>query len=303
MTETDDQPEARPAAPEPRQRMERTLAQIRQEGWKAALIYAVVDGVAVFLLVNFLIAVLDPSWVPASLPLPPAVVTALPSAWTLTSLPGSALLGAMAGLGWFNFELLVRIRRPLVEQFEAANPQIAERLRTARDAVAKGAETRMALRLYDDVLDRLRETSSLALVDLRRIGATVAVIVLVSGVTMQVAVFDVTLGEQPTAEQGNTTVNATDDVEFDGLRDGNAVLGDSEAVSEGDEDMTAQVESTGGDRELQERDQFPSAGGAGGTDRGGIDSQQSGFAQPDEIEDAALIREYNTRIRQHQEEE
>jgi len=272
---------------ETRERMEAALRQIRREGWKAAVVYATVDAAAVFLATSLLLSVFEPAWVPGRLPLPAVVGGSV-------AVPGSAQVAVLVGLVAFGLELWLRVRRPLVERFEAGNPTVAEALRTARDAVAGDDGSRMATRLYRDVLDRLRDTTSLALLDFRRVGATVVLVLALSVATTQLAVHDVGPTEEPASERIEVDQNETE--EYTGLRDGEDVLGDPEDVSAGDEELTARIDSTGGDRDVDGGSQFPSAGGDGG-DGGGIDSQQAGFARPDEIEDADLVREYNTRIR------
>jgi len=276
--EDDDSPE----------RMADALAEIRREGWKAAFVPALVEAVAALLLVNLAVALVEPGWLPARIALSAGV-----------GVPGSVVPAVVVGLVALVVGTWLRVRRPLVEQFEAANPSVAEALRTARDATADATDTRMARRLYASVLDQLRETSSLGLIDLRRVGATLAVVVVVSLATVQVAVFDVTLAGGQAGTDGPTTV---EDANFTGLEDSDQVLGDRENVSAGDENLTARVDSTGGDRDVENGEQFPSSPGTGAGSDGGTDSQQAGFAPAEEIEDAELVRKYNSRIREETEE-
>jgi hypothetical protein len=284
-----------------RQRMERALGQVRREGWKAACIVAVVDAVALFLAANLVLSVADMAWVPSPVSLPSPVsgpVGGLFGRPGQVAVPGTVLVAAGVGLFGFVAGIWLRVREPMVERFEAVNPPVAESLRTARDAVADGSDSRMATRLYADVLDDLRETSSLGLVDLRRVAVTLVVVVAMSAATTQVAVYDLTLdgGDATTAEE---TVG-NESVEFSGLRDGAAVLGDPEDVSAGDENLSARVESTGGNQGIEKREEFPETGGGAGGG-GGDGSQQAGFAQPEQIEEAELIREYNIQIRESEE--
>jgi hypothetical protein len=273
---------------EVRERIEAALTEVRREGLKAAVIYAVVDGVALFLLVNFVLVLLDPGILPTRVALPGSEL----------ALPGSALVGAAVGVAGGGGELWWRSRQSIVEQFEAVNPPVAESLRTARDAVAADANSRMAVRLYEDVLSGLRESSSVALVAWKRVGATLAVAVVVSLVTLQVAATP-TAVFGPTVADNETREGAVQS--YTGLKDGDDVLGAPEVVSNGSETRTARVESSGGGRELDDEEQFPGdvgAGGGGGGSDGSVDSQQAGFAAPDRVEDADLVREYNERIRE-----
>ncbi|MFC6862970.1 hypothetical protein ACFQGE_05785 [Halomicroarcula sp. GCM10025817] len=284
------------------ERMRAALRAVRLEAWKAAIVYAVVDAVALFLVANLLVAAFDPAAIPAQVSVPDqltdAVITVTGASLSGPTVPGSALVALVVGVVTLVVELWVRLRRPLIEQFEAVNPDIAEALRTARDAIADEQDSAMAARLYEDVLAQLRETSGVALVNVYRLAATVFVIALVSLATVQVAAVDLALldGDGP----GSPTDGTDRPREFEGLEDGDSVLGDSEDVQAGDENLTAQIESTGGEEEVDPTQQFPSEEGTGDLS-GDFESQQAGFAGSEDLEDAELIREYNLRIREDEE--
>jgi len=283
-----------------RERMAAAIAEVRREGKKAAFVYAVVDAMLLFLLVNILLTVLSPTELPTQVSVPAAVTdpvgTAIGRSLSALSVPTGAVAGIVVGLVWFLGEYLYRVRQPLVEQFEAANANVIDALRTARDAVEDEAETRMAARLYEDVLDGLKQSSSIALVDSRRLVGTLIVIVLLSLATVQVAVVDIGLLDRDPVESESPNERPS---QYEGLEDGDAILGDSEDVQAGDENLTAQIDSTGGDEEIDRSQEFPPSSDTGGPGSGGgtVDSQQAGFAGQEEVEDADLIREYNLRIR------
>jgi hypothetical protein len=279
--------------------IEDALREVRNECRKAALVYALVDAAAVFLGVNAVLAALDPAAVPADVTLPAAVGEPLAGPLGLArpvGVPGSAVVALAGGLVAFAAETWLRLRRPLVEQFEAANPAVAESLRTARDAVADGADSPMARRLYADVLDGLRESSGLALVDARRVLAPAVVVVVLAVLTPGAAVVDIVAvdgGPGDNATAGETTET------YPGLRDGDSVLGDSESVRAGEEELTAAVESGGaaGSEDDTPR-QLPATEGDGSVaGAGSVDGQQAGFAAPERVEEAELVREYHRRIR------
>jgi hypothetical protein len=299
--QTDGEDTATSQRAQARDRMAAALAEVRREGKKAAFIYAVVDAVLLFLVVNVLLTVLAPVELPTQLAVPTAVTERIGAAVgrsiSTVSFPTGAVVGIAVGTLWFFGEYLYRVRRPLVEQFEAANANITDALRTARDAVEDGAETRMAARLYEDVLDGLKQSSSVALVDSRRLIGTLVVIVLLSLATVQVAVVDIGLLDRGPAETESPNDRPS---EYEGLEDGDAILGDSEDVQAGDENLTAQIDSTGGDEEIDRSQEFPSSSDTGGpgSGSGAVDSQQAGFAGQEDVEDADLIREYNLRIRE-----
>lgn len=284
---------------ESRSRVEAALTEVRRECWKAAVVHAVTEAAVVFLAANLLLVSVAPSWLPERIPLPDAVADPLVDLLDVSgslAVPGSAALAIALGVVVFLVGVGIRVRRPLVEQFEAANPPVREALRTARDTVESDADSAMARRLYADVLDRLGESSGLALVDGRRVAVAVVLAVVLAVATVQVAVLDPALFEPPV--ETDSGPSSEPETNYTGLLDGDQILGDSEAVEAGEEELNASIESSGGGQDVGEQQQFPSDGGPGtGASSGGIDSQQAGFAAPDQVEDAELVREYNRRIR------
>ena len=284
--------------PTPRKRIKKAIRAIRREGRQIALIYAVVDGVAATVLLNVALTFFDAvPYGPYPLPGAFATLVSLLTGVTVTqvTVPGSAVVAAGAGLVVAAAEFGYRIRKPVVEQFEAANPELKEALRTARDAVDDGAETRMALALYEDVLDRLRDASSVGLIDLRRLAATLVLVAAVSLVGVQAAVVDVEF--DPFGDDGQAGGGGARDPTYEGLKDPDNVLGDPEDVEAGDVDLDAPV-STGGSS-TGEGDAAGRSYDTSGLSSSAIESQQAGYAPEEELEDADLIREYNLRIREN----
>ncbi|WP_436929036.1 DUF7502 family protein [Halosimplex halobium] len=284
-----------------RERMDAAVHEIRREAWKAAVTAAAVEATAVFLGANLVLAALDPSWLPDRLPVPASVTGAVGSALGrnlgTVAVPGSATVAAAVGALALALAVWLRVRKPLVEQFEAVNPEVAGKLRTARDAVEADADSRMARRLYEEVLDDLRGSSAVGLLNVGRLGAAAVVIAALSLATLQVAVVDLALLDRdgPATDDGRTD----EPTNYTGLLDGDRVLGDREEVSAGDDNRTAELESSGGGRDVAEDRTFPDreSGGAGDGSSSAVDSQQAEFAAPEQVEDADLVREYNQRIR------
>jgi hypothetical protein len=273
-----------------RDRVEAAVREVRHEWFKVAAVYAAVDAAVVALLVNLLVNLLAIDALPAEVAVPGG----------LGSLSTSSLFGILAGLVVGVGEFAYRARQPAVEGFERANPQVSEALRTARDAAADARDSAMAVRLYEDVLDRLRTTSSAALVDARRVAVPIVVLLVVSVLTVQVAVVDLSLDRFGDDDRAGPGDRAPD--EYDGLRDGDEVLGDAEDVSAGDTEKDVVVgsdgsgEGTGGDA--------PGSYDDGGfATAGDVESQQAGYAPDERIEDADLIREYNLKIREEEDDQ
>ncbi|MFB6091833.1 MAG: hypothetical protein ABEK02_02355 [Haloquadratum sp.] len=279
------------------------IDEIRREVRKAAAVHAAVDAALVALVANLVLELVGPAWLTRPFG-PPAVVGralrdviggAAPTALTRASLVAVAL-GTVA----FALEFALRLRRPLVEQFEAANPPVREALRTARDAVTDGSDTEMARRLYADVLKTLGRTSSRELVGTRRVAVTALLVVLVSLASVQVAVVDPTLPglfDGGDGDGGDTTTPPADG----DLRDADPILGEAEDVQAGDELENITVPGTG--EGIGEGPTAPSGGFGGGGGTGEYESQQAGFGGTERIEDAELVREYNLRIREFEEQD
>ena len=299
-TSVDDDPDVDPAdAGASTDRIRAALSEVRGEVRKAALVHAAVEGALVAVVATLLFSLATPAPLSGALPLPAVafgILRNLPAVGAVAPRTvGVAPLVAL-GLGGVGFAgaYLVRLRRPLVEQFEAANPPVREALRTARDAVDGGRDTEMARRLYADVIATLRETSTLELVDARRLAVTVLLVGVVAVAGVQVAVINPDLGGiLPGGNGPGATVEQPDD---DELQDGEEILGDAEDVGAGDEVENITVLGTGeGD---EEGPTAPDAGTGGGGGSGEFDGQQAGFGGEERIEDAELVREYNLRIRE-----
>jgi len=286
-------------------RIRRALTEIRREGWKVAVIYAVVDATLATLVVNLVATFLGGvPRLPTRLPIPPAVLRALRETAGVTlaepTVSSAAVVGAAVGLLVFAVEVAWRIRRPLVEQFEAANPALRESLRTARDAVRTDRHSRMARRLYESVLDDLKRSSSIGLLDLRRIAVTLVLVVAVSFATIHLAVADITLaglGDRP--DTGVQTGGTQSD--YTGLQDGSSILGEPEDVPEGSENLDATVDTSGsGSGQGSDAASAAAYEDSGFSSGDAVESQRAGFTERERLEDAELIREYNLRIRQQE---
>lgn len=285
-------------------RIRAALSEVRREVRKAAVIHAASEGALVAVAVGLLLSVVTPAALSGAIGLPGVVFEALRRLPAIGAVaPRTIALGwvVAVGLGVVAFAAAfgLRLRRPLIEQFEAANPPVREALRTARDAVEGGRDTEMARRLYADVIATLRETSSLELVEGRRLLVTVILVAGIAVAGVQVAVVNPDLGGLLAGGDAGPGVQQPDDDED--LQDGEEILGDAEDVEAGDEIENITVPGTG-----EGGDDGPIAPGVGTGSGGGsgeFDSQQAGFAGNERIEDAELVREYNLRIREFDDED
>ncbi|SEN33617.1 hypothetical protein SAMN05216388_1002344 [Halorientalis persicus] len=271
-----EEPDTEPS--EERTGIERAVRAIRREGYKAAGLHAVVDAVAVFLVVNLLTRVVAAP-LPAVGPVRGGTVAAV----------GVALLAG-------GVEFAFRVRYYTVERFEAANPVVADALRTARDAATDGAETQMARRLYRDVTDRLSETSAGGFLQTRWLSVSVVVVVLASALTVQAAVAGVTFAPEP-----NTTDERRGPGSFGGedngvseLQNPDDVLGERKEAAGGREELDVNFSQSSGGGAGDQVDSYEDSGLSAGGDP--VAAQQAGFAAERNLEDADLVREYNLRV-------
>jgi hypothetical protein len=265
------------------------VREIRREGYKAAALHAIVDGVVAFLLLELLgiVAPVDP---PAVGPVTVATV-------------GAAVLAVAVTVGEFWW----RTTRYTVERFERDNPVVAESLRTARDAAEDGNESPMARRLYRDVTDRLGETSSLGFVQERWLGASVVLVFVLGFAVVNAAAVGFVLGgglldgpgDDGTNFGGAANPGENRTVE---LQDGKDVLGRVKPVNSGDEEIGANVSgASGGDQGDDTDNEY--ADRTVPDDSDGIGAERAGFSEGDEVDDADLIREYNLRLQARDDDE
>ncbi|SEP22710.1 hypothetical protein SAMN04487948_12342 [Halogranum amylolyticum] len=263
-------------------RIAAAIRQVRREGQKAAFVHAVTEAALAGLAVNLFVGTLGPV-VDRDVRLAVVAVTTVVA---------------------FVLGVRLRTRRPVVERFERANPAVDEALRTARDVRVRDERGPMARALYDDVLARLRDTSSAKLVDSRRLAVVLVLLLVLSLVTAQVTIegldiddFDVDArfgGGGGDGGRGGPTSEGGDGGET--LRDGSLVLGEPEDVEAGSEELPVSVDVGGGADGVEER-VYNTGGFAGDT---AVESQRAGFAPDEVLEDAELIREYNLRIREEE---
>ena len=290
----------------------RAIKEVRREGYKAAFIVSAVEAAVGFALANLALSVVTVPALAGEVALPLAVVDVLqqlggavaPSTIPIRTLAAIAL-GTVVALLTF----ALRLRRPSVERFERANPTVAEALRTARDAVADDTDNPVARALYTDVVARLRDTSSVGLLPLRRLAVMVVLVIVASLLSVQATVVGVQLAavdgagsvEGPDEAVGTPAGGGRQTPEYEGLQSGEDVLGDPEDVEAGSENLSAVLSSQTAPGESEQERSYERSG-LPSSDESAVDPRQAGYEAPEELEDADLIREYNLQIRSDDEE-
>jgi hypothetical protein len=278
--------EESPTTADERDEIRAALAEVRRECRKVALVYASLDAVCVLLAVRLTTTLVG---------IPALATDVAPAGFDSLGVPAPSvgtLLALVVGVVAFAVEVRVRTRRPAAEQFEAANPEVAEALRTARDAARDDRSNPMVRSLYADVLDRLRETSSANLLNATRLAATFVLAVAVSLATVQTAVVGLDLGlAGPTepGDGGSGGASGPPTTQSAALQNGEEVLGDPTDVSAGSENLSAAVDASPGGEGDREWDYDSDSGG--GSDAA-VDPQRAGFSSPERVEDAALVQRY-----------
>jgi hypothetical protein len=275
--------------------VERAVREIRREGYKAALLHATVDAVAVLLLCYVVFARVQG--------------VSLPSVGPVS---GALAVGAVGAVVTLVVESWVRVRWYTLERFEDANPVVADALRTAHEAASAEQASVMARRLYRDVTARLAETDSTAFVHTRWLAASVLLVLVLSALTLGTAVAGVEFALGPAngtdgsgpgsggpGGSGGATGASSNQVDGsdsgrDQLQDGSEVLGELRDPPSGTEDISANISSgqgTGGDD--RSRQIYDEGTGSGNTN---VDAQRAGFEDDRNLEDADLVRDYNLRL-------
>ncbi|ELZ91316.1 hypothetical protein C440_13419 [Haloferax mucosum ATCC BAA-1512] len=302
-----------------RAEMAGAIRQVRREAKKAAVVPSVVDAAVVTLLTNLVLRLF-------ALPIPSSVSLALLPGVTTdvtvhVALPIALGLGVVVAVAEYG----IRMRTPPVEQFETVNPSVSEALRTARDVLRNDTDAddagddtsvehadahadagatsdaaRMTRALYEDVLERLRTTSSVELLPTRRVVGALVIALLLSAGSIQVAITDIqinTLGDDQ-AVSGDLPEGS--DRQTD-LQNGSEILGDAEDIAAGSEEVNATLSGTSGDGDGPDSSAaaYDSTGYEGDT---GVESQRAGYLDDDTLEEAELIRDYTLKIREQDDE-
>jgi hypothetical protein len=269
--------------------------EIRREGAKAAFFHATIEATLVFIAVFFFIDSSSAPWLPESI------------GNEAVTVPASAVVAVSVAIVFFCIDAAVVYRSRTVEYFEEANPQVKEALRTARDAARRDEGNEMAERLYGDVLEELRTTSSEGFVSVRRIVGSLALVVGVGVLLLTASVGGVgfgdgLFGENPFGGSGDTSANEGQgggtggERQYEDLQNPDEVLGERGEVTRGTDDQEVELRrsGTGGDGDGE----TGSAGG-GNDYTGGVsvESRRAEYSPEEEIDDAELVKEYNLKIR------
>lgn len=270
---------------DPRAEAEAAVDAVRREALKATLVVSAAEATCVLLALNLVASL-------AGVPILDRPVGTGALAGTPVPAPTVGNCLAVAG-GAVAFAVAVRLRRrhSAVERFEAANPGVAEALRTARDALEGDREGPMASALYRDVLGRLREASGTALLDTTRLTAVVLLAFVLSASTVGTAVVGIDVagpatGPDGSVDGGGPAREAGTPVD---LNDGDAVLGEETNVSAGEENVSADVGAgPGGEGERNwSYDRSPGADGDGV-----VQPERAGYADAERVEEADLVQRY-----------
>lgn len=265
--------------------VEAALREARREIRKAALVHSSVDAALAGAAVGFAGTVLGLD-ARVGIELEPVSVT------TVAALAATGLAFLLGMAYW--------VRGTPEERFEAANTGLTPALRTARDIVDDGRSDVMARRLYADVIDRLRTASSADLIRERRVAIAIVLATLLSLGTLQAAVAGVELTPDESTDVAGGGPGANPEREpptNTTLRSGDEVLGTPSDPSVGDEELRANVSTSGGGGEEEPDDRNYEASGLSSDTT--IETSRAGFSSRDDVENADIIRDYNLKIREN----
>lgn len=270
-----------------REDVEAAVREIRREGLKAAVLHAVVESTVVFFVAL-------------------AALTFTGFEYGLLGYSFVYPLAFAAAAVFLVVDAYLLYRRRTVEYFEEINPDVRERLRTARDAAEDGAGSPAAEALYAELLDGLSDTSSHGFVDGRRL-ATGLLIVLAGGVFLMAGGVDEAgtserlqerFGFGEAAVDGSTVESG--EQEYRGLQSGDHLIGEPGNYTEDDEELLIRLRGGGAPRpgDLDGDSYYSEEFEAMEVERAAaVELYTGGSAELDEDE-RLLVREYFLRSRE-----
>lgn len=271
--------------------VEAALREVRREIKKAALVQSSVDAALAGAAVGFAGTLLGLD-ARSGIELPSvSVATATVSVSVTTAAALAATVLVLFG------GLMYRLRGNPEERFEAVNAELSPALRTARDIVEDDRSDVMARRLYTDVIDRLRSASSADLVRGRRVAIAIVLVTLLSVGTIQAAVAGIQLMPSDSADSvgGAADGPRREPPTNTTLQSGDEVLGTPSDPSVGDEELRANISASGGGGEEEPSDRNYEASGLPSDTT--VETSRAGFSSRDDVENADIIRDYNLKIR------
>ncbi len=242
------------------------MSEIRREGLKAAVLHSVVESAAAFFVALGALSIMG-------------FDAAVAGHDLLYPLSAAAAVAYLVGA------TVVLYRRRTVERFEDVNPDLREKLRTARDAAEDDDSAAAADALYLEVLEDLQDASSRGFVDAARLAGALVVVLALGAALMAGGVDDLRatgdaardtlgIGGDPPGDPG--FVDPSDDG-YTGVQSGDHLVGEPGNLSEADEELLIRLRGGGS----------PSAGG----DEGG-DSYYSDDLDAPEVERAGAAELY-----------
>lgn len=281
----------------------KAIKEVKREALKAAIIHGTIESSLILVLLIIGLSFSNPSWIPG---------------WSFDVggyigfisndivLDGKKIIAIGVSLLFFIFDVAIVYKRRTIETFETINPEVREALRTARDISRDGEDHVMARNLYEDVLERLKSTSSEGFISLKRIGFLIGIIaiigILIGSAAFLSTQFSIGGGLFPGGGGGgdgdgrSQTSGTSEDIQYQGLQNPDSVLGESENVGSGSDELDLGLTDSGGG--TGEGDSGYGSGELSGDTNTNVEAQRSGYSSEEQIEDSELVKEYNLRIRE-----
>jgi hypothetical protein len=303
---------------DPLEQIREAIAEIRNEGLKASLIHGVVESSLVLIALAVGLSLSSPSWLPETVTVPASVIEGLNGAAATAGYSGTPfaspyemsaalLLAVAAGLVFFVVDVALVYRSRTVETFEAFNPEVREALRTARDAAEDGHDDTMARQLYDEVIEKLEDTSSGGFISGRRMAMSLVMIIGIGLLVVYVSMLGLNFqpgeglfpGGGGPGGDGAASSTSTSEEKQSRWDDANSVLGEEKSAGPGGTDSVGVG--------LTQSGSTATGSGTGGGDPGEfpdssteVQTQRAGYDAQEQIEDADLVKNYNLRIREEE---
>ncbi|MFB6284732.1 MAG: hypothetical protein ABEK59_12530 [Halobacteria archaeon] len=278
----------------------KAVKEVKREGLKAGLVHASIESAILLIGLVVVISKADPSFIPDG-----------SIAVSGVAVSKGSLVAVGVSFVFFILDVFWIYRRNTVKKFEEFNPEIQEVLRTARDTAKDDIDNPIAQRLYDETIEKLKNSSSAGFISIKRIATTILILLIIALLFAYVTLMGFNympgggfglqgagpgVGQGASGSQGDSSGAASGDkIKYKGLQDGDQILGEKGNLTTGSNRKTINLSESGSAED-------GGAGGAGSFSSGdgsgpsnpGIDVERSDYQTETNIdrEEARLMREY-----------
>jgi hypothetical protein len=274
----------------PEEEIRYALKDIRLEAIKASIFHSLFEGAIVLVISNYLLS----NYIEGSI------------MYSDIEIPLFLVYSIIISLVFIIIDFLITYRSRDIYKMEKDNPRLQYALRTAKEGSDREEEPNiMEKRLYEDVLDELKKSSSKGFVNGKRFVFIFGLMFVMGGVSVGsdytgFGLSDVGegLGISSDGNQDSSGSSGSQQNQYDSLQDPDDVLGEEGEVTRGSdtEDIELRQSGSGSSGEEDSQSNYESDNSYPTTSS--VEGVRSEYNNEEEIEDSDLVKEYNLRIRE-----